>query len=619
MSGEGVATRAEPTADRGVLATRVGRRVVLLFLGAALLPLLAFAAISLHHVSRHLTLETERTLHNGAKTAGMGIAARLSQAVGDLRLVGAALAGTELRPGAVASGVVSFLSPRFRGLWWQRAEATQPLIGAAMPELPPWDAAQQRHLEAGAPLLATLPDSRDLVLSLRDPAPHLRGHTLVGVLRGDWLWNLEELRIPVAEVAVFDRGGQWLAGTGDQAPDPAPLLAAAQAQPASGSLQWTLAGEPHLARYWRVFLQPQYGIDLLIVQSRATGEAMAVAHGFERWFVLTSALALLVALVIALAQMRRLLKPLLSIRDATRQVGAGDYTTRVAIESRDEFGELAGAFNQMTGEIAENIRRRTETERELVASRDAALAAARAKSDFVTNVSHEFRTPMAEILGAAEILAEIDDLDLAAREEFGAMALSGARKLARMIDDVLELGSSVPWDLEACDVGAALRNAVAMTSPERRRRIALDVAADLPPVAAVPHRLVDLWLRLLDNAAKFSAAEAPIDVHARAEAGQVVVDVTDRGCGISRLDLQRIFEPFQQVGRDQLTDKAHGAGMGLSIVQKTVERLGGTIEVDSELGAGSTFTVRLPARSAGPVRSTAEAVDRLVGSADRGL
>lgn len=617
MSADLAATRAVHTADRGVLATRVGRRFVLLFLGAALLPLLAFAAISLHHVSRHLTLETERTLHNGAKTAGMGVAARLSQAVGDLRLVGAALANPELRPGAAATGVLSFLSPRFRGLWWQHAEATQALIGAALPDLPPLDAAQQRHLDAGSPLLATLPRQSDLVLLLRDPAPHLRGHTLVGVLRGDWLWNLEELRIPVAEVAVFDRSGQWLAGTPVERPDPAPLLAAAQAQPASGSLVWALAGEAHLARYWRVFLQPQYGIDLLIVQSRATGEAMAVAHGFERWFLLTSALALLIVLVIALAQMRRLLKPLLHIRDATRQVGSGDYATRVAIESRDEFGELAAAFNQMTGEIAENIRRRTETERELVASRDAALAAVRAKSDFVTNVSHEFRTPMAEILSAAEILTEIDDLDLAAREEFGAMALSGARRLARMIDDVLELGCSVPWELEACDVGTSLRNAVAMTSPERRRRIEIEVADDLPPVAAVSHRLIDIWLRLLDNAAKFSAAEAPILLRARAEAGQAVVEITDRGCGISRLDLQQIFEPFQQVGRDQLTDKAQGAGMGLSIVRNTVERLGGTIEVDSELGAGSTFTVRLPVLVAVPAMVAAPA--QLVASADGSL
>lgn len=617
MTRDAAQPKAGTPAERGVLATRVGRRFVLLFLGAALLPLLAFAAISLHHVSRHLTLETERTLHNGAKTAGMGVAARLSQAVGDLRLVGAALAGTELRPGAAASGVLSFLSPRFRGLWWRHGEASQTLIGAALPALPSLDAAQQRHLDAGLPLLTTLPDRRDLLLCLRDPAAHLRGHTLVGVLRGDWLWNLEELRIPVAEVAVFDRGGQWLAGTAAEPPDPAPLLAAAQTQPASGSLAWELAGEPHLARYWRVFLQPQYGIDLLIVQSRATGEAMAVAHGFERWFLLTSALALLIVLGIALAQMRRLLRPLLQIRDATRQVGAGDYTTRVAIDSRDEFGELAGAFNQMTGEIAENIRRRAETERELVASRDAALAAARAKSDFVTNVSHEFRTPMAEILGAAEILAEIDDLDLAAREEFGAMALSGARRLAKLIDDVLDLGGSAVWELEPCDVAATLRNAVAMTTPERRRRIELVLGDGLPPVAAVPHRLVDLWLRLLDNAAKFSAADAPILVTARADAGQVVVEFTDRGCGISRLDLSRIFEPFQQVGRDQLTDKAHGAGMGLSIVQKTVERLGGTVEVDSELGAGSTFTVRLPGQVVLPARPVVAA--QLVASADRGL
>jgi signal transduction histidine kinase len=107
--------------------------------------------------------------------------------------------------------------------------------------------------------------------------------------------------------------------------------------------------------------------------------------------------------------------------------------------------------------------------------------------------------------------------------------------------------------------------------------------------------LTDVWGRLLDNAAKFSEAGQPIELRGHRRGNDVVVEVADRGVGVSRVDLARIFEPFCQVGRDQLTDKAHGTGLGLSLAKKTVERHGGRIEVESELGNGATFRVVVPA------------------------
>jgi signal transduction histidine kinase len=124
--------------------------------------------------------------------------------------------------------------------------------------------------------------------------------------------------------------------------------------------------------------------------------------------------------------------------------------------------------------------------------------------------------------------------------------------------------------------------------------VSLQVDNELPLVHAVEHRLTDTWLRLLDNAAKFSGPAASIDVRAKVCGDKVVVEVEDRGAGISRMDLDRIFEPFHQSGRDQLIDKAAGTGLGLTIVRNTVQRLGGRIEVDSELGNGATFRVILP-------------------------
>jgi signal transduction histidine kinase len=254
----------------------------------------------------------------------------------------------------------------------------------------------------------------------------------------------------------------------------------------------------------------------------------------------------------------------------------------------------------MTARLQETVRVREQAERELVASRDAALAAAHAKAEFVTNVSHEFRTPMTEILGAAEILTQRDGLDDGVRLEFAGIALRGAQRLAELIDDVLEFGAKDEWPMAQVDLAATLHEALGRLPGPKQQRVSLHLDDPLPPVRGDAGRLTDVWGRLLDNAAKFSDAGQPIDLRALRRGNEVVVEVADRGVGVSRVDLARIFEPFCQVGRDQLTDKAHGTGLGLSLAKKTVERHGGRIEVESELGNGATFRVVLPAMVAAP-------------------
>ena len=100
---------------------------------------------------------------------------------------------------------------------------------------------------------------------------------------------------------------------------------------------------------------------------------------------------------------------------------------------------------------------------------------------------------------------------------------------------------------------------------------------------------------MLDNALKFSPAGAPVDVAVTAGLHEVVVAVADRGSGIAPEHLDQVFEPFRQVGRDQMIDKANGAGLGLTLVRRIVERHQGRVEVCSDIGHGATFRVRLPA------------------------
>lgn len=580
----------------GILTSRIGRRFVALFTGCALLPLVAFAWLSVTRATQQMANDLRASLHGAAKTAGMGIAARLSLVAGDLSLAREfeqqrALVG----PGDLEAALQRQVEDRCAAVWVVAPDGTRRLCGGQPVPLLPLSQKDVAHLAAGKPLLRSIGGASQLImLAALDPDDPAAG-TIAASLRADWFWDPEELRSAGSEFAAFDGAWQLLFHTFAELPAATPLIDAASAQPSSGTVEWHANGELHFARYWRAFLMPQYHFDMYVVQSRSQREAFAMRDSFSRWFLLTAVSTLLLVLFASLVQMRRTLNPIVSLHEATRRVARGDLTARVSIRSHDEFGDLGAAFNDMTAQLQENIRRRELTERELVASRDAALAAARAKAEFVTNVSHEFRTPMTEILSATEILGGLDGVDDAAREEFTRIALAGARRMARLVDDVIEVGASTAWSMTPIDVAATITAAVEMMPLELRQRIRTQIATDLPQVLGNADRLREAWCRLLDNAGKFSEPDQAIDVRATCAEGSVVVEIADQGVGISRLDLDRIFEPFCQVGRDQLLDKARGTGLGLTLAKKAVENHGGRIEVDSELGNGATFRVVLPA------------------------
>lgn len=584
-----------PPHASGVLTSRIGRRFVLLFTGCALLPLLAFAWLALRAASERVRSDLRTSLHEGAKTAGMGIAARLSQVAGDLALAAEWAQRWSANAAAGEGSLGRHVGERCDAVWLLQDDHVQSLAGMPPTPLAPWSPTERAHLATGKPLVRLVGSPPQLLLVRAVDPKVLEQGQVVASVRSTWFWDPDELRVPGSEVAVYDHDWRLLFHTFLAAPPSEPLVASAATNSASGSVEWTPDDEPHLARYWRAFLRPQYGGDMFVVQSRRLHDALAVSDSFRRTLLLTAACTLLLVAFASLVQMRRTLGPIVALRDATRRVAQGDLAVRVPLRSTDEFGDLAAAFDHMTSRLRETVRIREQAERELVASRDAALAAAHAKAEFVTNVSHEFRTPMTEILGAAEILAQRDGLDDGVRLEFAGIALRGAQRLAELIDDVLEFGANTEWAMGPVDVVGTLHEALAGLAGPVRQRVALTVDGGLPPVRGEAARLTEVWGRLLDNAAKFSEAGQPIELRAMAHAGEVVVEVVDRGVGVSRVDLARIFEPFCQVGRDQLTDKAHGTGLGLSLAKKAVERHGGRIEVESELGNGATFRVRLPA------------------------
>jgi two-component system phosphate regulon sensor histidine kinase PhoR len=223
------------------------------------------------------------------------------------------------------------------------------------------------------------------------------------------------------------------------------------------------------------------------------------------------------------------------------------------------------------------------------------------RKDFVANVSHELRTPLAGIIGYAETLLDGALEDAENRAQFVDIIRANAIRLGSIAADLLvlsELESGAdPQEQETIAVRGVVESALLTVEGEaRERRVTLvrDPLEDLF-VAGSRLRLEQALLNLLANAVKFNRPGGEVRVGVRRdEAGMAAITVADTGVGIPYEDLPRIFERFYRVDKAR-SRQVGGTGLGLSIVKHVVERMKGTVNVESQLGRGSTFTIRIPA------------------------
>ncbi len=225
----------------------------------------------------------------------------------------------------------------------------------------------------------------------------------------------------------------------------------------------------------------------------------------------------------------------------------------------------------------------------------------RARTEFVANVSHELKTPLTSILGFVETLKEGAVNDPENRDRFLAIIDTHARKLHRLIEDLLYLSGveSGARELapETLDLGRIVREVLASFEKALRdRNVRAVFAGDPEPfeLVADPQALEEILSVLVDNAVKYNVPGGQIDLRARADGPWARIEVADTGIGIPEADLPRVFERFYRVDKSRSRESG-GSGLGLSIAKHLVERHGGRIEVRSNEPRGSRFTVLLPA------------------------
>jgi len=290
--------------------------------------------------------------------------------------------------------------------------------------------------------------------------------------------------------------------------------------------------------------------------------------------ILAAVSALLLGTSMAAVAGRRFLRPIRELTKATDAIARGNFNVRVSVPKNDEMGKLVTNFNRMTRDLGS-----TET----------------LQKEFINNVSHEFKTPLASISGFAKLL-QSDGLTDEQRDEYAGIIAEESDRLAKLSSSILQLtrldnASSLEGKTEYA-LDEQLRRAIALLSSQwEKKNIEMTVEVDEITVRGHKELLNEVWMNLLTNAIRFTPEKGSIIVRAAELLDEIQVEVEDSGCGMTPEVRARIFERFYQGDRSHSNE---GNGLGLALVKRIVDLSGGKVEVESSPGAGSLFRVRLP-------------------------
>ena len=272
-------------------------------------------------------------------------------------------------------------------------------------------------------------------------------------------------------------------------------------------------------------------------------------------------------------------KPVNEILSATDRIASGDFSVRLKI-TRDyahynEYDRVKENLNKMAAELE-----KTEV----------------LHTDFISNVSHEIKTPLAIISNYATAL-QGDSIDNETRKKYAQTLVSASERLTALVQNILKLNKlenqQLTPELKSFSLDESLAQII-ISYEELIESKGIELDCDLQEVMVVscPEYLEIVWHNLLSNAIKFTESGGRVGVYLKKENGKAVVRVTDTGCGISKDIGERIFDKFYQ---GDTSHQREGNGLGLALVKKVIDVLGGQITVESQVGKGSTFTVAIKA------------------------
>lgn len=319
----------------------------------------------------------------------------------------------------------------------------------------------------------------------------------------------------------------------------------------------------------------------IIVAFRFSNWKIDTPNGYHRPFspYLTIFLILIISILLGTALSiyfgNRFLKPIRELKVLTGEVARGNFKVEVDNVPDNEIGELINNFNVMVKELQKN---------ELL------------KVDFISNVSHEFKTPLSTIQGYATLLQD-ENLSDDDKNKYCKIIFNATEKLTTLVNSILKLSKidnrKITIEKISYSLDEQIRESIlSFENKWNEKQLDLNIEFENVNIVADKNLLLNVWNNLIDNAIKYSPSNSKIDFSLTLiDNNMACFSIKDYGCGIPSESLPYIFDRFYQADKSHNID---GNGLGLALVKKIVALLNGTIEVESKLNEGSKFIVKLP-------------------------
>jgi signal transduction histidine kinase len=379
-----------------------------------------------------------------------------------------------------------------------------------------------------------------------------------------------------ADVTLFDLRGQLVAASPGADTAPGDELDRARAHGMARGVRGTAHGEVA-----HVVVQTAGG---LLRLSAPLSDIDATVRAMRERLLYAFLVGALSSLVLVFLLSSVVSRPLRVMRQAADRIARGDYAVELPTPTRDDFGLLSASLSTLASQLERDMARIERLER--------------VRRDFIANVSHELRTPITAIQGCAEILND-SDTEPAERREFAEACHRNAKRLGALVTGLLKLSRLEARGhedvvVEPVDIHGIGRHVVESASVrEDANELTIELDLDEELIAAADPLAVEQVLdNLVDNAIKYGAG-GKVVVEGTVVGDEIRLRVSDRGEGIAPEHLPRIFERFYRVDPGRSRERG-GTGLGLSITRHLVELMRGRIEVESQLGEGTCFTLWLP-------------------------
>ena len=325
------------------------------------------------------------------------------------------------------------------------------------------------------------------------------------------------------------------------------------------------------------------GLGWIVIVEQPTREAFAISTSLQIQLVIAIAVALLAMLLVGALWGKKFIEPILRLTRGTRELAAGRLNTRVAVETGDELGQLGTAFNTMADrlvELQEDVRKK---ERHAMFGRIA------------IGLVHDLSHPIQNVGNGCKLMLKMWD-DPEYRESFRRTIERELAQIKRVLDDLRNVAKPMPVERFPIDVNktvADLVDSMKSTAENAGLSMTTELVQEAIFMEGDLFALNRIYRNLIINAIQATPPRGRILVRTLKQENHAVIEVADSGCGIPAERLETIFDDF-------VTTKRRGLGLGLAISKKVVEQLGGTIAVTSQVGVGSSFSVRFPLTAARP-------------------